>query len=115
MAHKDTAARTTFADHEVITPENKLRKHVSHKPLEPGEEDPVARAEKALAELSGEFGSWMEQECERLDKARLAVKATGFTKNAKEQLFHAAHDIKGEAATLGKPNVAASPLMSCAA
>ena len=43
MAHKDTAARSTFADHEVITPENKLRKHVSHRPLAPGEEDPVAR------------------------------------------------------------------------
>ena len=113
MAHKDTAARTTFADHEVITPENKLRKHVSHKPLAPGEEDPVARAEKALAELSGEFGAWMEQECERLDKARMTVKATGFTKNAKEQLFHAAHDIKGEAATFGFPNVAVAADSLC--
>ena len=113
MAQKDTASRSTFADHEVITPENKLRKHVSHKPLEPGEEDPVARAEKALAELSGEFGSWMEQECERLDKARITVKTTGFTKNAKEQLFHAAHDIKGEAATFGFPNVAVAADSLC--
>jgi HPt (histidine-containing phosphotransfer) domain-containing protein len=112
MAHKDTAARSTYADHEVISPEHKLRKAVSNKPFEPGE-DPVARAEKALAELSSEFGSWMEQECERLDKARSAVKTTGFTKNAKEQLFHAAHDIKGEAATFGFPNVAAAADSLC--
>ena len=113
MAQKDTASRSTFADHEVITPENKLRKHVSHKPFAPGEEDPVARAEKALAELSVEFGSWMEQECERLDKARMTVKTTGFTGNAKEQLFHAAHDIKGEAATFGFPNVAVAADSLC--
>ena len=60
MAPKDTAARSTYADHEVITPEHKLRKAVSNKPAAPGD-DPVARAEKALAELSSEFGSWMEQ------------------------------------------------------
>ena len=113
MAQKDTSARSTYADHEVITPENKLRKHVSNKPFAPGEEDPVERAEKALAELSGEFGAWMEQECERLDKARMTVKATGFTRNAKEQLFHAAHDIKGEAATFGFPNVAVAADSLC--
>jgi len=113
MGHKDTAARSTYADHEVITPENKLRKAVSTKPFEPGEDDPVARAEKALAELSSEFGSWMEQECERLDKARITVKATGFTRSAKEQLFHAAHDIKGEAATFGYPAVAAAADSLC--
>ena len=67
---KNTAAVATYGDHEVIMPENKLRKAVSTKPFLPGEEDPVARAEKALAELSTEFASWMESECERLDKAR---------------------------------------------
>ncbi len=49
---KNTAASTTYGDHEVIVPENKLRKVVSSRPLEPGEDDPVARAEKALADLS---------------------------------------------------------------
>ena len=38
--------------------------------LDAGGEDPVARAEKALAELSPEFANWMDSECERLDKAR---------------------------------------------
>jgi HPt (histidine-containing phosphotransfer) domain-containing protein len=99
---KDTAAVTTYGDYELITPQNKLRKAVSDQPLDPND-DPVARAEKALADLSGEFGSWMDEECDRLDKARQIVKASGFTHANKEQLFHAAHDIKGEAATFGFP------------
>lgn len=110
---KNTAAVATYGDHEVITPENKLRKAVSLKPPMPGEEDPVARAEKALAELSSEFGDWMESECERLDEARREVSAKGFTKTGKDALFHAAHDIKGEAATFGYPAVAAAADSLC--
>ena len=110
---KDTAAVATFGDHEVITPENKLRHVVSERPLAPGEDDPVARAEKALAELSTEFSSWMEAECERLDKARQTVIRNRFTKANKEALFHAAHDIKGEAATFGYPAVASAADSLC--
>jgi HPt (histidine-containing phosphotransfer) domain-containing protein len=103
---KSTAATATYGDHEVITPENKLRKLVSTGPLMPGDTDPVARAEMALEALSSEFVSWMDSECERLDKARLGVSKGGFTKANREALFHAAHDIKGEAATFGFPLVA---------
>lgn len=110
---KETAAVATYADHEIITPQNKLRKAVSDKPFLPGEEDPVARAEAALAELSGEFSTWMESECERLDKARHTVLSSGFNKLSKELLFHAAHDIKGEAATFGFPAVAAAADSLC--
>lgn len=110
---KDTASVTTYADHELITVENTLRKAVSHRPYSPGEEDPVQRAEKALAQLSGEFGSWMEAECERLDKARQSVSLQGFTKQTKEALFHAAHDIKGEVATFGFPAVAGAADSLC--
>jgi HPt (histidine-containing phosphotransfer) domain-containing protein len=111
---KNTAAIATYGDHEVIVPENKLRKAVSVQPLgADDDDDPIARAEKALAELSGEFGSWMDQECERLDKARQAVSSAGFTKANKEALFHAAHDIKGQAATLGYPAVAAAADSLC--
>ena len=109
---KDTAAVATYGDHEVITPENKLRKYISDRPLLPGE-DPVVRAEQALAELSTEFASWMDSECERLDQARRAVFKSGFTKTNKEALFHAAHDIKGEAATFGYPAVTAAADSLC--
>ena len=110
---KNTAAIATYGDHEVITPENKLRKAVSVKPYVPGEDDPVARAERALAELSSEFGSWMESECDRLDKARQAISKGGFSKVNRDALFHAAHDIKGEAATFGFPLVASAADSLC--
>ena len=102
----NSAAIATYGDHEVITPENKLRKAITRKPALPSEDDPVARAEKALAQLSTEFSSWMESECERLDKARRDIAVGGFTKASKDALFHAAHDIKGESATFGFPLVA---------
>ncbi|MDO9411687.1 MAG: Hpt domain-containing protein [Pseudolabrys sp.] len=111
--HKNTAAIVTYGDHEVINPENKLRRAVSDTPYIPGEDDPVARAERALAELAGEFGSMMDEECDRLDKQRRLVLAHGFNKANKEGLFHAAHDIKGEAATFGYPAVAAAAESLC--
>jgi HPt (histidine-containing phosphotransfer) domain-containing protein len=110
---KNTAAIATYGDHEVIIPEHKLRKAVSVKPYIKGDDDPVARAEKALAELSSEFGSWMESECDRLDQARQAVSKSGFSKVNKETLFLAAHDIKGEAATFGFPLVASAADSLC--
>lgn len=97
----------TYADHEVITPPNRLRGAVSTMRTRNPADDPVARAEQALAELSGEFSSWMNEECERLHLARSDAKAKGFNKSTHEALFRAAHDIKGEAATFGFPWVAA--------
>lgn len=110
---KNTAAIATYGDHEVIMPENKLRKAVNVKPYMAGDDDPVLRAERALAALSSEFGSWMESECERLDLARLAVSTGGFSKANKDGLFLAAHDIKGEAATFGFPLVASAADSLC--
>ena len=101
------AAVSTFADHEVILPPNKLKKAVQK--IKPGEKipfDPVERAEAALAELAVDFAVWMDQECARLDAARNAIKASGTTPGNKDVLFRAAHDIKGQAATFGYPLVA---------
>ena len=101
------AAVSTFADHEVIMPPNKLKKAVEK--IKPGTKidfDPVARAEAALAELAADFVQWMELECARLDAARNAVKASGMNTGTREALFLAAHDIKGQAATFGYPLVA---------
>jgi len=99
----DTPSVATYADHEVITPPHALRKAVA--PAVDVIDDPVARAEAALAELSSEFTSWMDSECDRLEAARQDVKREGFTKKTHEALFRAAHDIKGEAATFGYPAV----------
>jgi chemotaxis protein histidine kinase CheA len=92
----------TFADHEVITPPNELRKAI--RPAgEADDGDPVARAEAALARLSNDFGEWMQSECERLEMARQEVRRLGFNKKTHGELFRAAHDIRGEAVTFGYP------------
>jgi HPt (histidine-containing phosphotransfer) domain-containing protein len=101
----DSVAVSTFADHEVIVPPNKLKKAVV-KHRGPGIDDPVSRAEQALADLSSEFSQWMEIECRRLDAARNQAKHSGLTSKNREELFRAAHDIKGQAATFGFPLIA---------
>jgi chemotaxis protein histidine kinase CheA len=99
----ELTAIKSFADHEVITPPNKLQGAVG-RALDG--DDPVARAEAALAQLSSEFTDWMHDECEQLDRARHNVRQNGLTALPREALFRAAHDIKGQAATLGFPLVA---------
>jgi HPt (histidine-containing phosphotransfer) domain-containing protein len=102
----------TFADHHVITQPNPLRK-VLRRVAEKELDDPVARAEKALAGLSGEFKNWMIVETDRLSAAHAAILKDGFTDAAREELFRSAHDIKGDAATFGYPSAAAAAESLC--
>jgi len=99
----DLTSVKTFADHEVITPPNRLSDAVGRAI---DGDDPVARAEAALAQLSSEFSGWMNDECEQLDRARRNVHQNGMTALPRDGLFRCAHDIKGQAATLGFPLVA---------
>jgi chemotaxis protein histidine kinase CheA len=94
-----------FATHHVITQPNPLRK-VLRRVEEKDMDDPIARAELALAGLSGEFKSWMTAEVNRLSSAYVAIRNDGFSKERRDELFHAAHDIKGDAATFGFPAAA---------
>lgn len=94
-----------FATHQIITQPNPLRKvlrRVDEKDLD----DPVARAEQALAGLSSEFKDWMTIEANRLSAAYVSIRNGGFTKERRDELFHAAHDIKGDAVTFGYPAAA---------
>jgi Hpt domain len=102
----------TFADHHVITQPNPLRK-VLRRVAEKDRDDPVARAEKALAGLSGEFKSWMTIETDRLAAAHAAILKHGFTDITGEELFRAAHDIKGDGATFGFPSAAVAAESLC--
>jgi HPt (histidine-containing phosphotransfer) domain-containing protein len=102
----------TFADHHVITQANPLRK-VLRRVAEKDLDDPVARAEKALAGLSGEFRNWMTIEADRLSAAHAAILKDGFTNFTREELFRAAHDIKGDAATFGFPSAGAAAESLC--
>jgi len=102
----------TFGDYEMITPPNELRMLLSEVAGSEAD-DPVARAEGALAELSSEFSAWMDSESERLDAARHNVKSKGFNRKTRDALFHSVHDIKGQAATFGYPFVAAAADSLC--
>jgi len=101
-----------FADHQVITQPNPLRKVLLRVP-ESDLDDPVGRAEKALAGLSGEFKDWMAIEADRLSTAHAAILRHGFTDDTREELFRAAHDIKGDAATFGFPSAGAAAESLC--
>ena len=103
---------TSFADHHVITQPNPLRKVLLRVP-ESDLDDPIGRAEKALAGLSGEFKNWMAIEADRLSAAHAAVLRGGFADEAREELFRAAHDIKGDAATFGFPSAGAAAESLC--
>jgi len=102
----------SFADHHVITQPNPLRRVLLRVP-ESDFDDPVARAEKALAGLSGEFKNWMAIEADRLSAAHAVILRDGFNNDSCEELFRAAHDIKGDAATFGFPSAGAAAESLC--
>ena len=115
MAAKDkpgTIEVKSFGTHHVITQPNPLRKVLLRVP-DSTLDDPVARAEKALEGLSGEFKNWMAVEADRLSAAHAAVKREGFNDDTRQELFRAAHDIKGDAATFGYPSAAAAADSLC--
>jgi chemotaxis protein histidine kinase CheA len=101
-----------FATHHVIMQPNPLRKVLRRVP-DGDRDDPVARAEKALEGLSGEFKNWMAIEADRLSAAWDSIRSDGFTDVTRGELFRAAHDIKGDALTFGFPSAAAAANSLC--
>jgi chemotaxis protein histidine kinase CheA len=91
----------SYGTHHVITQPNPLRKVLRRMEEDTDSDDPVARAEQALAGLSGEFKGWMLAEADRLSAAYATIRKEGFTPKTSDELFRAAHDIKGDAATFG--------------
>jgi chemotaxis protein histidine kinase CheA len=102
----------TYGDHEMITPDTRKLRKTLRQAL-PGEADPIARAEEALAAISGDFTNWMQDECTRLDTARTKVREMGLSTRTRQELFLAAHDLKGDSGTLGYPEVAAAAESLC--
>lgn len=92
------------AGNAIIKPKSGLRE----KCLRPGDaeeaaEQAIANAEQALQQLSVNFDEWMASESEQLGIARDAAKAAAFSEDALTELFQAAHNLKGQATTLGYP------------
>ncbi|MCP9629570.1 Hpt domain-containing protein [Rhodopseudomonas palustris] len=102
----------TYPDHQVITQANPLRKVMRRVAEEPADAA-IARAEQALASLSGEFGDWMNVEADRLAAAFATLRRDGVSDDTQGELFRAAHDIKGDAATFGYPAAAAAAESLC--
>jgi chemotaxis protein histidine kinase CheA len=114
MATKPPSVQVqAYADHQIITQPNPLRKVLRRVAHEKDLDDPVGRAEQALVRLSGEFGEWMRIECERLNAAHASIVKHGFSDARGDELFRAAHDIKGDAATFGFPSAAVAAESLC--
>ena len=98
-------------DFEILTPPQPLKAKVRELTGKDARRDLVAEAEAAVARLEGDFGDWMSDEVRCLVDAWEHAKSNSFTDQAKEDLYRAAIDLKGSAATLGYPlagDVAAS-------
>ncbi|WP_299481398.1 Hpt domain-containing protein [uncultured Roseibium sp.] len=93
-------------DYEILTPPDNLRSKVRElTPREAKKFDPVKAAEAAIARLSTHFGSWMVNETASLMQAWEGVQSDGMSDETVAPLFQAAHNIKGQALTLGFPLV----------
>lgn len=93
-----------FDDHVILRPPNRLKERAA-KPNDAGDVwqvDPVRRAENALELLSKEFETWINDEIDFLEKARELAAASREVADF-ASLYRAAHDIRGQAATLGFP------------
>ena len=110
---QNSTASATFSDHEVITPENKLRKAVSIKPLRPAKTIRSRARKRRWRTCRRNSRPGWTPNANGWTRARRRIAAEGFTAAAKEALFHAAHDIKGEAATFGFPLVAPAAESLC--
>ena len=76
--------------------------------LKPGDDSEaaqkaIANAEKAMEQLSVNFDDWIETESRELAKSRDNAKAAQYSKDTLSNLFQAAHNLKGQATTLGYP------------
>jgi chemotaxis protein histidine kinase CheA len=65
----------------------------------------IARAERAIADLAKSLGDAVGTQAEVIAQAFAKAQAEEFAPASVEALFAAAHDLKGQAATLGHPAV----------
>ena len=65
----------------------------------------IARAEEALKAMSTQFGQWLQDEIDKLDKAQADIRTKGYSKETAEALYFRAHALKGLGATYQYPLV----------
>ena len=99
------AKRGKPGDYTTITPPDTLQKKVRKLTGRAAKIDPIAKAEQAVEQLSVNFSDWMDKEVQRLMDIWQTNKSAGFSGEARGALYRAAHDLRGEASTLGFPSV----------
>jgi HPt (histidine-containing phosphotransfer) domain-containing protein len=92
-------------DHEVIRPVNVLKRRavVANRNTDGLDEVAIRRAEQALQALSTQFNGWMDEAARKLSEKHAEIAAKGFGQNRLQTFYRDAHDIRGQAATLGFP------------
>ena len=87
---------------QIIQVPNTLRAKVGGR-LGALDQEAIAKAEAALADLSSQFGEWLQDEVKKLEDVQVLIKAEGLNLVNSEQLFYRAHDLKGLGTTYGYP------------
>jgi chemotaxis protein histidine kinase CheA len=92
--------------HQVIHPRNVLKAKAAfyadtNKPA--NEDDLIEAAEAAIEALAPQFFFWLDENVVTLAKARDEAWTTGITDATTDNLYRAAHDIRGMGATFGFP------------
>ncbi|MFD1696767.1 Hpt domain-containing protein [Roseibium aestuarii] len=99
-----TSADKPSEDVEYITPPDEWRKKVRvMSKREAAKFDPVKAAEQAIARLAKNFPNWMETEARALVEQHDVIRRDGLNADTLDPLYQAAHNIKGQAQTLGYP------------
>ncbi|WP_082733825.1 Hpt domain-containing protein [Polycladidibacter hongkongensis] len=103
MKSKDSAKAE---DYQLVKAPKDLSKKVRKlSAREAAKFDPVKAAEAAVENLSDRFNGWMGEEVDNLTSAWEDVRLSGFNEDNYGCCFRNAHDLKGQAETLGFPLV----------
>ena len=96
------APASTESAVEVIQVPNTLRMKVGSRF---GGIDPsaVAKAEAALKGLSGQFAQWLQDEINKLEASRQAIRSEGMNRETADRLYLHSHDLKGLGTTYEYP------------
>jgi hypothetical protein len=65
----------------------------------------LAKAEAALKDLASQFSAWLQDELDKIEAARTAIKTQGVSQERCDQLYLHAHDLKGLGTTYEYPLV----------
>lgn len=89
---------------EIINPPNMLKAKIGGA-MPALDQHAIAKAEAALAKLSGQFADWINEELNHLIAAWEEYEKTPGAPATKNELHRRAHDLKGLAPTYGYPLV----------